>query len=151
MVIRIARSRSRRPAGSRPPATDERGFTLVEATVASLVLTVGLVAVAELLTVSTRMHKVGRDSAQAARLAQDKVEELMKMNFATSPAVQLGGELTSNVADHFDVPDGSGYTRRWQVVAGPNANPRLRTVTVRLVPDVPMGAPYEVTMVIRSW
>ena len=130
---------------------DERGFTLIEATVAALVLTVGLVAVAQLLTLSTGMHKVGRDSAQAVRLAQDKVEELMKMNFTTSPALQIGGELAANTADHFDVPSGSGYTRRWQVAPGPNASSRLRTVTVRLVPDVPMGAPYQVTMVIRSW
>ena len=118
---------------------------------AALVLTVGLVAVAQLLTLSTQMHKVGRDSAQAVRLAQDKVEELMKMNFTTSPAVQIGGELAADIPDHFDAPADSGYTRRWQVTAGPNASPRLRTVTVRLVPDLPMGAPYEVTMVIRSW
>lgn len=149
--MRIAWLRSRPPAGSRPQAADDRGFTLVETSVAALVLTVGLVAVAELLTISARMHRVGRESTQAARLAQDKVEELMKMNFATSPAVQVGGALGANVANHFDLPANSGYTRRWQVVTGPNANPRLRTVTVRLVPDLPMGAPYEVTMVIRSW
>jgi hypothetical protein len=115
------------------------------------VLTVGLVGVAQLLTLSTRMHQVGRDSTEAVRLAQDKVEELMKMNFATSPAVQIGGDLAANAADHFDVPAASGYTRRWQVAAGPNAHPRLRTVTVRLVPDLPIGTAYEVTTVIRSW
>lgn len=136
---------------SRSRLTDPRGFTLVEATVAVLVLTVGLVAVAQLLTISARMHRIGRDSAHAARLAQDKGEELMKMSFATSPAVQLGGDLGANAPDHFDVPIESGYTRRWQVAPGPNANPRLRTVTIRLVPDVPVGDPYEVTMVIRSW
>lgn len=131
--------------------TDDRGFTLVEATVAALILTVGLVAVAQLLTISVRMHRIGRDAAQAARLAQDKVEELMKMNFATGPAVQIGGDLDGDAPDHFDVPAATGYTRRWQVAPGPNANPRLRTVTVRMVPDVPVGNPYEVTMVIRSW
>lgn len=149
--MQIARLRLRQPAVSRPRAADDRGFTLVETTVAALVLTVGLVAVAQLLTISARMHQVGRDSTLAVRLAQDKVEELMKMNFATSPAVQVGGSLGSNAANHFDVPPNSGYTRRWQVAVGPNANPRLRTVTVRLVPDLSMGTPYEVTMVIRSW
>lgn len=118
---------------------------------AALIFTVGLVAVAQLLTISARMLHLGRDSAQAARLAQDKVEELMKMNFTTGPAVQIGGELDANSPDHFDVPADGGYTRRWQVTPGPNAHPRLRTVTVRMVPDVPVGDPYEVTMVIRSW
>lgn len=136
---------------SRFLTSDQRGFTLVEATVATLIFTVGLVAVAQLLAISTRMHWIGRDSAQAARLAQDKVEELMKMNFTTGPAVQIGGALDANSPDHFDVPPDSGYTRRWQVAPGPSAHPRLRTVTVRMVPDVPVGNPYEVTMVIRSW
>jgi prepilin-type N-terminal cleavage/methylation domain-containing protein len=136
---------------SSPRLRDERGFTLIETLVASIVLTVALVAVAQLMAVSIRLHQTGRDSATAARLAQDKVEEMMKMNFTTNPAIQVGGSLDTNDDNHFDIPANSGYTRRWQVAAGPAGNPRLRTVTVRLVPDVVVGAPFEVTTVIRSW
>ena len=120
--------------------SDERGFTLVETIVAAAILMVALVALAELLAVSVRMHQIGRDSASAARLAQDKFEEMMKMNFFTNPAIQIGGGLDANTANHFDAPANSGYTRRWIVAAGPGANPRLRhRHGARRSPDVPGG------------
>jgi len=157
--MRTSRARwwSPRRAGSVPPATrrnDDRGFSLVEALIAAVVLTVALVALAELLAVSIRMHQLGRMSATATRLAQDKFEELMKMNFATNPAIQVSAvdSLASNVAPYFDVPANSGYTRRWKVEAGPTQ--QMRTVTVRLIPDNPdrrVGEPFTLTTILRSW
>ncbi len=144
-------STSPQPVASAPSRNGERGFTLVETIVAAAILMVALVALAELLAVSVRMHQIGRDSASAARLAQDKFEEMMKMNFFTNPAVQIGGGLDANTANHFDAPANSGYTRRWSVAAGPGANPRLRIVTVRVIADLQVGLPFEVTQVVRSW
>ena len=144
-------SPSRQPVVSAPSRNGERGFTLVETIVAAAILMVALVALAELLAVSVRMHQIGRDSASAARLAQDKFEEMMKMNFFTNPAVQIGGGLDANTANHFDAPANSGYTRRWSVAAGPGANPRLRIVTVRVIANLQVGLPFEVTQVVRSW
>lgn len=120
---------------------------------AGVILTIALVALAELLSVSIRMHQIGRSSTTAVRLAQDKFEELMKLNFATAPAIQITGvdTLGANVANYFDVPANSGYTRRWSVSAHASGNAALRTVTIRLVPDVRVGADYQVTTVLRSW
>ena len=59
-------SPSPQPVASAPSRNGERGFTLVETIVAVVILTVGLVAIAELLAVSVRMHQIGRDSASAA-------------------------------------------------------------------------------------
>ena len=136
--------------------SDERGFSLLEALIATVVLTVGLVSMAELLAVSVRMHQLGRNSTTAARLAQDKFEEMMKMNFATNPAIQVSGSdtLASNVTNYFDAPADTGYTRRWFVQAGPNANPCTRTVTVRVIPANPdrrAGSDFTVTTILRSW
>jgi prepilin-type N-terminal cleavage/methylation domain-containing protein len=147
-------SSSRLRDASAPRLTSERGFTLIETIVAALILTTALVALAQLLAVSVRMHKLGRDSAQATRLAQDKFEELMKLNFATAPAlstVSCADSLGANTANCFDAPASTGFTRRWRVQAGPGGNAALRTVTIRMVADVRVGADFEVTQVLRSW
>ena len=140
---------------SRSPVNNERGFTLIEALVATLVLTIGLLAMAELLAVSLRMHQLGRNSTTATRLAQDKFEEMMKMNFNTNPAISpvtCASALASNVTSCWDAPANSGFIRRWQVAAGPTV--RLRTVTVRVIPestDMRVGTDFTVTSLIRSW
>jgi len=143
------------------PLRDERGFTLIEAVIAAAVLTVALVALAELLAVSLRMHQLGRNSTTASRMAQDKFEELMKMNFQANPAIQVNATdtLATNVPNYFDAPANSGYTRRWRVQAGPpNADPtvaaKMRTVTVRVIPmnrDIRLGGDFTVTTILRAW
>jgi Tfp pilus assembly protein PilV len=153
--------------------TNERGFTLVEAMVAMVVCTVGLVAMAELMAVTLRLQQLGRNSTSAVRLAQDKVDELTTMPFNPASAlynaaISCGGSLTDNVdAVHNDVPlrdngtpddpaddtIGKGYTRRWLISAGPDGDPDLRTITVRVTPnnvDRRVASPYDLTTIIRG-
>jgi len=146
---------------------DERGFTLVEAMVAMVICTIGLVSMAELLAVTLRLQQLGRNSTSAVRLAQDKVDELTTMNFTTNAAVACGGSIDADVANYNDTPmqdNGTpddptddtvtkGYTRRWVVSAGPDADPNLRMVTVRVLPDVTdrrTASPFDLTTVIRG-
>jgi type II secretory pathway pseudopilin PulG len=151
---------------------DERGFTLVEAMVAMMVCTVGLVAMAQLMAVTLRLQQLGRNSTSAVRLAQDKVDELTTMTWDTTAptynaAIACGGSLTANSANHNDTPmedNGTpanpaddtrtkGYTRRWLVAAGPDADPNLRRVTVRVIPEVTdrrTASPYDLTTIIRG-
>ena len=151
---------------------NERGFTLIEAVVAMMVCTVGLVAMAELMAVTLRLQQLGRNSTSAARLAQDKVDELTTMTFDITapnynPQVGCGGDLDAPVLDHNDTPledNGTpdnpgddtvtkGYTRFWLIGPGPDGDVDLRQVTVRVVPDVGdrrMAAPYELTTFIRG-
>jgi type II secretory pathway pseudopilin PulG len=148
-------------------SNNERGFTLVEAIVAMVVCTVGLVAMAELLAVTLRLQQLGRNSTSAVRLAQDKIDELTTMNFITNPSAACGGSIDADVADHFDTPlqdNGTpddpdddtvmkGYTRRWVISAGPDADPNLREVTVRVIPEVNdrrVATPYDLTTFIRG-
>jgi Tfp pilus assembly protein PilV len=126
----------------------------VEALIATVILTVGLVAMAELLAVSVRMHQLGRNSTSATRMAQGKFEEMMKMDFLTNPAIQVNATdtLASNVPNYFDAPANSGFIRRWRVAAGPTV--ALRTVSVRVIPlstDMRVGGAFTVTSLIRSW
>lgn len=146
---------------------NERGFTLIEAVVAMMVCTVGLVAMAELMAVTLRLQQLGRNSTTAVRLAQDEVDELTTLNFDTAAAAGCGGSIDANAADHFDTPlqdNGTpdnpaddtiskGYTRRWVISAGPDADPNLRQVTVRVIPDVGdrrTSSPYDLTTFIRG-
>ena len=133
----------------------EDGLALVEVLVAVVILTVGLLGAAQRLIVTTHTHMLARETTDATRLAQAKVEELVKANFATNPSVQVSGvapdPLEQNVASYFDLQTPS-YTRRWRVAAGPTATTRL--VTIRLVPtqtDLSMARDIEITTLIRQW
>jgi len=154
MVRSLDRSPSRRPAVcSSRRGSGDAGFTLVEVLVAMAIMTVGLLAVAQLLAVSAQTHLLGRQTSEASILATSKLEELVKLNFNTAPAVQISGApdpLTQNVANYFDQPAG-GYTRRWSVAAGPTPDTRL--VTLRVIPRSVGRASrvVEVTTILRQW
>ncbi|MDO8681249.1 MAG: prepilin-type N-terminal cleavage/methylation domain-containing protein [Acidobacteriota bacterium] len=144
-------SPSVRPVKSPSQPSDERGFTLVEAMVAMVILTIGLVSLAELLAVSLRMQQLGRNETQAVRLTTDKLDQLNSLNFDTALTIQIGGSLTANVANHFDT-DVPGYTRRWLVEAGPDGNANLRQITIRVIPtntDARVNSSFEMISIIR--
>ena len=138
--------------GPRPDDNDrgDSGFSLVETMIASLVLTVGLVGLLQLLAVATVMHSDARHATTATLLAQAKIDELMKKNLTTAAAVQVGGNLASNVANYFDTPE-NGVTRRWVVANGPVANSRLLTVKVENKAGRVYGRKQQLTTIIRQW
>ena len=120
-----------------------------------VVLTIGLVSLAELMAVTLRLQQLGRNETQAVRLAQDRMDRLMSLNFTTAASIQLNGvnSLASNVANYFDT-EVEGYTRRWDIAAGPDANPDLRVVTIRVIPnvvDARTTSEYELVSIIRRW
>jgi prepilin-type N-terminal cleavage/methylation domain-containing protein len=127
----------------------ERGFTLVEVLICTLILTTGMLAIAGLLGVSTQMQIGAREAARSMRLAQEKVDQLMKMDFDTADEIAVGGSLTENSADHFEQPLG-GITVRWAVADGPVEDTRV--VTVRVVNLRAMQyRETDMTTIIREW
>jgi len=106
-----------------------------------MIATVGLMAMAGLMAVTLRMQQLGRNSTSAARLVQDKIDELNTVGF-NSALMACGGSLTADVANHNDRPAvQTDYKRRWTVGPGPDGTgtPQaraLRAVTVRIIPDV---------------
>ena len=146
---------------------NERGFTLVEAIIAMMICTVGLVSLAGLMAVTLRMQQLGRNSTSAARIALDKVDDLTSKGFASADLeISCGGSLDSDEANHFEaaVDDNNtpadatddtslGYNVRWEVSDGPDGDLNLRTVTVRVIPvvtDRRTYSPYDLTTIIRS-
>lgn len=115
-----------------------------------VILTVGLVSMAEMMAVTLRMQMLGRNETASIRLVQSKIDELVAVNF-TSATVAVGGSLTANVASYNDAP-ADGYTRRWQIAAIAGET-RVRTLTVRVVPtttDRRTTAQVELTTIIRD-
>jgi prepilin-type N-terminal cleavage/methylation domain-containing protein len=139
--------------------TNERGFTLVEAMVAMMVLTVGLVSIAEMLAVTLRLQQLGRNETSAARAAQDLLEDLSR-NWTGEARIQEGGSLTDDVADHYDHVDhvdgdstSLGYKRRWVVGPGPDGSTQLREIRIRVIPDLAdsrTAAPFEMATILGS-
>ena len=130
------------------PAAD-KGFTLVEVMICTLILTTGMLAIAGLLGVSTQMQIGARESARSMRLAQGKIDELIKLNFDTAPAIAVGGSLDADTANYFDEPT-TGVTVRWLVEDGPVEDTRI--VTVRVVNlHARQYRETDLTTIVRHW
>ena len=115
----------------RRSANCEGGMSLVEVLISTLVLTVGLVGVAGLLAVTTSAQIGARESARSVRLAQEKIDELVKLPF-TDPQVAIGGSLDEDNDNHSEVA-ADGITIRWLVAEGPTVNGDTRFLTVRVI------------------
>src|SRR5688572_26605585 len=119
-----------------------------------LVVTIGLVSMAQLMAVTTIMHSDARQTSMATQLGLAKLDALMKLNLGTAAAVQITpvspDSLEENVTNYFDQPD-TAITRRWKVEAGPTTD--TRTVTVRVINprSRQYGSELEFTTIIRQW
>ena len=116
-----------------------------------VILTVALVSMAELMAIMLRMQMMGRNETAAVRLIQSKIDEIVNINFTTTTTADVGGSLSSDVANYFDTP-ASGFKRRWQISAI-TGETKVRTLTVRIVPTVTdrrTNAEVELSTIIRS-
>jgi prepilin-type N-terminal cleavage/methylation domain-containing protein len=105
------------------------GFTLVEVLVAVTILTVGVVAMAGSTATVTRMINRGKVDTRAAQLATQRMEELRRIAYSTSPRCTDPG-LTNGAS-----AANAGITVSWTVVPGPTG----RTLNVVSAYATPRG------------
>jgi prepilin-type N-terminal cleavage/methylation domain-containing protein len=132
-------------------AAREGGFTLVEVLIAMVILTVALVALAELMAITLRMQMLGRNETAAVRLIQSKMDQIVNVSFTGTTVANVGGSLSSDVANYNDTP-ANGFKRRWQIEAI-SGETRVRKLTVRIIPtinDRRTNAQVELSTIIRS-
>ena len=113
--------------------SSERGFTLIETSVALVVLMVAGLGVASLFAYSIQYNSGADDRAIAISIAQQHLEQLRSVQFNDSIlAVSAATVLSPNT-----VSNGRSY-RVTKTVTGSNndvnGNPTLKTITIRVDP-----------------
>jgi prepilin-type N-terminal cleavage/methylation domain-containing protein len=82
------------------------GFSLLEVLVAMAVLTVGVMALAQLTTIATRANVSARTTTSAALLAQAKMEQLRSLAWGLDADGVPVSDLTSDIAAVPSTPTG---------------------------------------------
>lgn len=125
------------PQASQRSSSRRGGFTLIELMIAISLLTVGVFALSAEMGVLMGRQIRATSEGEITSLGESKLEELRSyamIESANKAQVTIGGSVTTNEVDHFDVvsgPSNRQYTRRWLVAAGPGGT---RTVTLRVSP-----------------
>jgi prepilin-type N-terminal cleavage/methylation domain-containing protein len=94
------------------------GFTLIEALIATTILTIGVVAVAYLTLTSRNSAQSAWRITTAAILAQDEMERLRAAPWpaaASAACCEYFDARGRPLADGTTPPPGTAYTRRWSV------------------------------------
>ena len=128
----------------------ERGFTLVETSIALVILMVAGLGVASLFTFSIQYNTGGNDRALAISIAQQQVEQFRSVSF-TDPILAVSA-ATVLIPD--TVSNGRTY-RVTKTVTGSNndagGNPTLKTITIRVDPQSAGWAGFPVILrTVRS-
>ncbi|NCC26417.1 MAG: prepilin-type N-terminal cleavage/methylation domain-containing protein [Deltaproteobacteria bacterium] len=80
-------------------AMREKGFTLVELLIATVILSVGLLAVGAMQIGYLKENDSGRDITATSTTAEERVEELIQINWADLPAVN-GTQVFESTEDN---------------------------------------------------
>lgn len=114
---------------------DNPGFSFIDLMLALVVLTIGVLALADLQIVSSKGNASTKNTAAAAHIAEQKLEVVKGMVYAT-----IAAEAPTAV------PDPSGITFTRQVTVATNSPiPNTKTVTV-IITWTDKAGPHTVSL-----
>jgi prepilin-type N-terminal cleavage/methylation domain-containing protein len=125
----------RRPAGNRDRRVTDRGFTLIETSIAMVILMIAALGVASLFTYAIGYNSGGNDRAVAISIAQQQLEQLRNVPYSDSllnTTTASGTVLLPNT-----VSNGRSYRVTKTVIGAnndTNGNPTLKTITIQVNP-----------------
>ena len=120
-----------RPLPPRRPARREAGFSIIELMVALVLLGLGILTVANLFPLGSRVQVADRKRTSAVDLAQQKMEQL-RMLVWSAPELVAGIHPDAAGEDLTLTNEGS-FNRRWIVEAQSGAFADMKKVTVRVI------------------
>ncbi|HSR43086.1 MAG TPA: prepilin-type N-terminal cleavage/methylation domain-containing protein [Longimicrobiales bacterium] len=129
-----------------PPDHGEAGFSFLELIVAVLILAVGVVGAAGVMSVASADELRATVRSEMADVAEQKLEQLRayaRGGMAGGDELEVGGSLSVSEADHADTATsalGRSFVRRWKVEEGP-ADTRTVTLRVEAVDPLPFRVP----------
>jgi prepilin-type N-terminal cleavage/methylation domain-containing protein len=122
---------------SRNQRNDE-GFSLIEVMVAIMILTVGLLSLAQMMIVATNSNNLSGRMTSCSALAKEQLERLKASPFYTNPAALVrnptlaaGGDVEATVGGYSQIYDDEGISTagagmfevRWAITDVPTALP----------------------------
>jgi Tfp pilus assembly protein PilV len=123
----------------------ERGFTLIETSIAMVLLMIAALGVASLFTYSIKYNSGGNDRAVAISIGQQQIEQIGSVVF-TDPILNVAA---ATVLTPDTIANGRTY-RVTRTVTGSNnnvsGNPTLKTVAIRVDPMSPGWAGFPVIL-----
>ena len=130
-----------------------RGFTLVEALVALLVLSFGMLAIAGFQATLSRSSDLAKQRTEALRLAQQKMESLraygqVASSTATPHIVNYTDDVVSSTAPEIFTSNAT-FSRTWGVTANATDTEKWINVTVGWVTRA-ARAPVSVATLTRT-
>jgi len=138
-----SKAKRRRDGNPAQPSVTERGFTLIETSIAMVILMVAGLGVASLFTYSIRYNSGGEDRALALSIAQQHIEQLRSVAY-TDAVLNVSA---ATVLNPNTVSNGREY-RVTKTVTGsqnsPGGIPTLKTITIRVDPLRPGWAGFPV-------
>ena len=156
----------RHPSASLAEAPETRhpeaGFTLIEVMVSIVILTVGLLSLAQMMVLATNSNSLSGRMTSSAALAKEQLERLKATPFyvdplarVRSPALQDGGNLDATAAGYVEYYDRDGqivlpgagpiYEVRWQVTTVPSNLPlEMLEIRVRCLPAAGAGDQFSI-------